>query len=49
MKTNISLPKDDMCKFCDQTCPENIYECLTLTEAINRKQALYLWCWTKKE
>ena len=49
MKTNISLPKDDKCGFCDQKCPDNIYDCEILSEAINKKQCVYVWYWTKKE
>jgi len=49
MKTNISLPEDDLCKLCEEKCPKNVYDCETLTQMINRKKALYVWCWVPKE
>jgi len=49
MRTNISLPKDDHCSICDEQCPENIYDCPKLNEAIATKKAYYGWCWFAKE
>lgn len=49
MKTNISLPKDDRCKLCDdnRNCPENVYDCIILNDAINTKTAAYIWTWVR--
>jgi hypothetical protein len=49
MKAKISLPQDDLCKFCDNVCPENVYDCDILQQAMNSKQAGYKWCWLKLE
>lgn len=48
MKTNISLPQDDICQCCDDNCPENIYNCEKLQQFINSKKAQYVWCWILK-
>ena len=45
MKAKISIPEDDICKVCDETCPENVYDCPILQQAMNSKQAVYKWCW----
>jgi len=49
MKANISVPKDDSCIFCDQECPEDVYDCMILQQAMNSKKAVYKWCWVKNE
>ena len=58
MRTNISLPKDDLCEFCfdgcksaidNPKCPENIYDCEVLQSAMNEKKAVYKWIWVKKD
>ena len=49
MKANISVPKDDLCKVCDQECPDNVYDCAILQDAMVKKQASYKWCWLKNE
>jgi hypothetical protein len=49
MYSNISVPEDDLCKYCDQKCPENIYNCTILQQAMNSKKAVYKWVWIKKD
>lgn len=48
LKTNISLPEDDICKLCNEKCPANIYDCPTHQKMVNEKKAVYLWCWVPK-
>lgn len=48
MKTTISLPENDICKCCEDICPENIYDCEKLQQLINNKKSQYVWCWTLK-
>ena len=49
MRTNITLHQDDICKVCNEKCPNDIYECELLKNLINQKKALYKWCWILKD
>lgn len=49
MKTNINLSPNDQCKICNEECPKSIYDCEKLNDAINKKEAQYIWCWVPKE
>lgn len=49
MRTKPIVSDKDICKFCNDTCPENIYDCPMLNEAIATKKASYLWCWMNKK
>ena len=33
MRTQIKLPENDICIFCDGNCPDNIYDCEILNKA----------------
>lgn len=48
MKTKLIISQDDICGYCDEKCPNDIYTCPKLIDAINKKNAVYCWSWMKK-
>lgn len=49
MRTKPILSDEDICNICDNKCPENIYDCPNLNEAIKTKNASYIWCWVHRD